>query len=193
MGRTKEFDPDAALHAALELFWRKGYEATSLQDLVDHLGINRGSIYATFGSKHALYLRALDRYCEIKNDVGLGVLSRPGPALPAVRDLVRLFAAESLDDPDRKGCLVTNTAVEVLPGDAQAERRVASALAELETALAGALVRARNQGELAEGADPRALARFLVTFLQGLRVVGKTADGRRRLEDAVESALSLLR
>ncbi|GAA0420187.1 TetR/AcrR family transcriptional regulator [Streptomyces luteireticuli] len=193
MARTKEFDPDAALRAALELFWRKGYEATSLQDLVDHLGVNRGSIYATFGSKHALYLRALDRYCEDKSDVAMGVLGRPGPALPAVRDLLLLYTAESLDDPHRKGCLVTNTAVEVLPGDAQAERRVETALTELETALTGALVRARNQGELAGDADPRALARFLVTFLQGLRVIGKTADARRRLEDAVESALSLLR
>ncbi|MBH1936742.1 TetR/AcrR family transcriptional regulator [Streptomyces sp. AV19] len=191
MGRSKAFDPDEALRAALELFWRKGYEATSMQDLVDHLGINRGSVYATFGSKHALYLRALDRYCETKGDVAMGVLGRPGPALPAVRDLIHLYAAESLDDPDRKGCLVTNTAVE-LPGDDSAGRRVESALAELETALAGALVRARNQGELAEGADPRVLARFLVTFLQGLRVVGKTSGARRRVEDAVESALGLL-
>ncbi|MGK5638846.1 TetR/AcrR family transcriptional regulator [Streptomyces sp. URMC 126] len=193
MGRSKEFDPDAALRAALELFWRKGYEATSMQDLVDHLGVNRGSLYATFGSKHALYLRALDRYCELKGEVSLELLSRPGSALADVRELFRRYAAETLDDPDRKGCLVTNTAVEILPGDEQAERRVASALDELETALAGALVRARHQGELNEGADPRALARFLVTFLQGLRVVGKTADGRRRLEDAVEGALSVLR
>ncbi|KNB49760.1 TetR/AcrR family transcriptional regulator [Streptomyces caatingaensis] len=193
MGRTKQFDPDAALRSALELFWRKGYEATSLQDLVDHLGVNRGSIYATFGSKHALYLRALDRYCETKGDVAMGVLSRPGSALSAVRDLIRLYAAESLDDPDRKGCLVTNTAVELGPHDPRAGRRVEAALTELETSLAGALVRAREQGELGEGADPRALARFLVTFLQGLRVVGKTADARRRLDDAVESALALLR
>ncbi|WP_171168069.1 TetR/AcrR family transcriptional regulator [Streptomyces sp. I05A-00742] len=192
MGRNKEFDPDAALRSALELFWRKGYEATSMQDLVDHLGVNRGSLYATFGSKHALYLRALDRYCELKGEVSLGLLSRPGAALPAVRELVLLYAAESLDDPDRKGCLVTNTAVEVLPEDEQAERRVASALDELETAIAGALLRARAQGELRPDADPRALARFLVTFLQGLRVIGKTADGRRRLEDAVEQALGLL-
>ncbi|EME97219.1 TetR/AcrR family transcriptional regulator [Streptomyces mobaraensis NBRC 13819 = DSM 40847] len=193
MGRNKEFDPDAALRSALDLFWRKGYEATSMQDLVDHLGVNRGSLYATFGSKHALYLRALDRYCELKGEASLELLGRPGPALPAVRELLLRYAAETLDDPDRKGCLVTNTAVEVLPGDEQAERRVASALDELETAVAGALVRARHQGELAEGADPRALARFFVTFLQGLRVVGKTADGRRRVEDAVDGALSVLR
>ncbi|MBZ4321342.1 TetR/AcrR family transcriptional regulator [Streptomyces huiliensis] len=192
MGRNKEFDPDAALRSALDLFWRKGYEATSMQDLVDHLGVNRGSLYATFGSKHDLYLRALDRYCELKGEASLELLGSPGAAVPAVRELIRRYAAETLEDPDRKGCLVTNTAVEILPGDEQAERRVASALDELETAIAATLVRARNQGELAEGADPRALARFLVTFLQGLRVVGKTADGRRRLEDAVDTALGVL-
>ncbi|MCE7002789.1 TetR/AcrR family transcriptional regulator [Kibdelosporangium philippinense] len=64
MPRTKEFDPDAVLRSALNLFWRKGYEATSIQDLVDHLGIGRASMYATFGTKHDLYLRALDLYCE---------------------------------------------------------------------------------------------------------------------------------
>lgn len=192
MGRNKEFDPEAALQAALELFWRNGYEATSMQDLVEHLGINRGSIYATYGSKHELYLRALDRYCELRGNTVLGLLSRPGPALPAVRELLDLFAAES-QDPERKGCLVTNAAVERLPGDTKTERRVEAGIGELESAVTGALMRARHQGELSRDADPRVLARFLVTFIQGMRVIGKLADGRRCLDDAMEQALTLLR
>ncbi|MFD7664889.1 TetR/AcrR family transcriptional regulator [Streptomyces sp. NPDC059788] len=191
MGRTKEFDPDATLQLALELFWRKGYEATSMQDLVEHLGINRGSIYATYGSKHELYLRALDRYCENEGAAALEHLNRPGPALPAVRAFLRAFAAESLADQDRKGCLVTNTAVELLPHDTKAERRIGTALHEVESAITGALIRAKAQGELAEGAEVRAQARFLVTFIQGLRVIGKTGDARR-LDDAVEQALRVL-
>ncbi|CAM5304009.1 hypothetical protein SVIOM74S_00836 [Streptomyces violarus] len=95
MARTKEFDPDAALQSALELFWRRGYEATSMSDLVEHLGIGRASIYATFGSKHELYLKALDRYAETRDPSLLAELSQPGPALPAVRAVVRRFAAEA--------------------------------------------------------------------------------------------------
>jgi TetR/AcrR family transcriptional repressor of nem operon len=188
VARTKEFDEDVALRAAMDLFWRKGYEATSMQDLVDHLGIGRGSIYATFGSKHELYLRALDRYAEASGEHALEVLSRPGPALPAVRELVEGFLADALTE--TKGCLVTNTAIECAY-DRPVARKVESNWDGLETAIAGALLRARNQGELPAGKDPRALARFIVTFVQGLKVLAKVPD-ERRMRDAVDQALSLL-
>lgn len=191
MARTKEFDPDSALRAALDLFWRQGFEATSMQDLVDHLGIGRASIYATFGNKHDLYLRALDRYCEDVSGSAMYELSKSGPAVPAVRRLVESFAEQALVDPDRKGCFVTNTAVECLPRDEQAAQRVDIGLNSLEAAIAGALTRARAQGELSAEKDPQALARFLVTVLQGIRVIAKRPD-RQRLRDTVEHALSLL-
>jgi TetR/AcrR family transcriptional repressor of nem operon len=188
VARTKEFDPDVVLRAAMDLFWRKGYEATSMQDLVDHLGIGRGSIYATFGSKHELYLLALDRYGEESGGRALDLLSRPGPVLPAVRGFITGFLTEALSD--RKGCLVTNTAVEC-PHDRPMARRVESNWDGLETAIASALTRARAQGELAGDKDPRVLARFLVTFVQGLKVMAKVPD-ERRMRDAVDQALSLL-
>ncbi|WP_027931453.1 TetR/AcrR family transcriptional regulator [Amycolatopsis thermoflava] len=191
MARTKEFDPDVALHAALELFWRQGYEATSMQDLVDHVGVNRASLYATYGSKHDLYLRALDRYCELRGIETMTALNRPGPALDAVRDFIRSYVTECHEDAESKGCLVTNTATELLPRDAKAARRVDIAFGELEAALAGTLSRAQQEGDLPPDKDPRALARFLVTFIQGVRVVGKTDDARR-LDEAVDQALSLL-
>ncbi|GAA1261812.1 TetR/AcrR family transcriptional regulator [Saccharothrix xinjiangensis] len=191
MARTKEFDPDVALRAALDLFWRKGYEATSVQDLVDHLGIGRASIYATFGTKHELYLRALDRYCEQVGGRTAYLLSPAGPALPAVRELIRSFAEDALADPDGKGCFITNTAVECLPHDEPAGRRVDIGLNGLESAIAGALERARDQGELGADQDPRSLARFLVTLAQGIRVIAKRPDPQR-LRDAVHHALSVL-
>src|SRR5258708_34322099 len=103
MSRTKEFDPDAALQAALELFWRKGYEATSMADLVDHLGIARASIYGTFGGKHDLYLKALDRYLESRDPAIIEALSQPGPALPSIRALIRRYADESRSEERRVG------------------------------------------------------------------------------------------
>ncbi|RGD57857.1 TetR/AcrR family transcriptional regulator [Kitasatospora xanthocidica] len=191
MARTKEFDPDAALQAALELFWQRGYEATSMADLVERLGIARASLYATFGSKRELYLRALERYCEQSDSARLDDLSQPGPALPAVRALVRQYATAE-EGERRLGCFVTNTAVELAPHDPAASRRVEASFDRLETLLAAALARAAAQGELPAGRDPRALARMLVVLLQGIRVVGKTTDGAPLARDAAEQALALL-
>ncbi len=193
MGRTKEFDPDAALQSALELFWRCGYEATSMADLVEHLGIGRASIYATFGSKHELYLKAMDRYAETRDPALLVELSQPGPALPAVRAMVRRFAAEAASPEDRlNGCFITNTAAELAPHDPAAARRVEISWEHVETPLHAALVRAQTQGELSEDRDPRALARMLFVLLQGVRVVGKASNDPARVRDAAEQALALL-
>ncbi|WP_019633632.1 TetR/AcrR family transcriptional regulator [Actinomadura atramentaria] len=188
MARTKEFDPDAALDAALELFWERGYEATSMADLVARLGIGRASLYATFGGKHDLFLRALERYRDRADPVES--LARPGPALPAVRALLASYVAADLAD--RRGCMVVNTAVELAPRDAAAARRVAAAWDGLEAALAAALVRARAQGEIPADRDPRALARFLLVVAQGLRVVGRADADPRRLWDAVEQTMAAI-
>ncbi|MEV8405043.1 TetR family transcriptional regulator [Streptomyces niveus] len=193
MARTKEFDPDAALQSALELFWRRGYEATSMADLVDHLGIGRASIYATFGNKHELYLKALDRYGETQDPPLLDTLSKPGPALPAVRQMVRRFADESTVEARRtRGCFITNTAAELGPHDPEAARRVELSWSHVETLTHAALVRAQGQGELPPDRDPRALARMLLVLMQGMRVVGKTSQNPARVRDAAEQALTLL-
>ncbi|MBT2897006.1 MULTISPECIES: TetR/AcrR family transcriptional regulator [unclassified Streptomyces] len=193
MARTKEFDPDAALQSALELFWRRGYEATSVTDLVEHLGIGRASIYATFGSKHELYLKAMDRYAEMRDPLLMSELSQPGPALPAVRGLVRRFATEAASPEGRlNGCFVTNTAAELAPHDPAAARRVEISWEHIETLLHSALVRAQAQGELPEGRDPRALAHLLLVLLQGVRIVGKASNDPARVRDAAEQALTLL-
>ncbi|MEU6492064.1 TetR/AcrR family transcriptional regulator [Streptomyces sp. NPDC046984] len=192
MARTKEFDPDAALQAALELFWRCGYEATSMSDLVEHLGIGRASLYATFGSKHELYLKAFDRYGENRDAVLLRELSQPGPALPAVRAVLRRFAAEAAAEERFSGCLVTNTAAELAPHDPEAARRVEQRWDCTETLLHSTLARAQAQGELSGDRDPRALARMLLVVMQGLRVAGKASSDPARVRDAAEQALSVL-
>jgi TetR/AcrR family transcriptional repressor of nem operon len=192
MARTKAFDPDAALQAAMELFWQRGYEATSMADLVEHLGIARASIYATFGGKRELYLRALDRYGQRTDPDIVAELSQPGPALPAVRAVVRRYADECIADVRRRGCLIVNTAVEQAPHDHVAARRVESSWNTLEVALTSALARARAEGELAEGRDPRALARLLLTLMQGMRVLARGEPDPPRLRDAAEQALTLL-
>jgi TetR/AcrR family transcriptional regulator, transcriptional repressor for nem operon len=192
VARTKEFDQEAVLQRALELFWEQGYEATSMADLVGHLGIARASIYATFGGKHDLYVKALDRYLQARDPGLVDALSQPGPALPAIRALVEAYVSESLCDVRRRGCMVVNAAVELMARDPQAARRVEASWATLEIALTSALTRARAQGEIPADKDPRALARFLLVVLQGMRVLGRAHPDPGRLRDAAAQALAAL-
>jgi TetR/AcrR family transcriptional repressor of nem operon len=192
VARTKEFDPDTVLQKALELFWERGYEATSMADLVERLGIARASIYTTFGGKHDLYLKALDRYLRTRDPDLVELLSQPGPVLPAVRALVELYANDSACGDRRWGCMVVNAAVELVPSDPQTARRVAASWDTLETVLTSALTRARAQGEISEQKDPRALARFLLVLLQGIRVLGRAPADPGRVRDAAAQALSIL-
>ncbi|MBO2451823.1 TetR/AcrR family transcriptional regulator [Actinomadura barringtoniae] len=190
MARTKEFDPDAALERALELFWERGYEATSMADLVEHLGIARASIYGTFGGKHELYLKALERYLQVKDPAIVQALSQPGRVLPAVRALIERYAEESITTDH--GCMVVNTAVELAARDPAAARAVETSWTTLETSLTSALTRAQAQGELAPDKDPRALARLLMTLFQGMRVMGRAGTEPARLRDAARQAQTLL-
>ncbi|GGT67983.1 TetR/AcrR family transcriptional regulator [Actinomadura citrea] len=191
MARTKEFDPDAALLRALELFWERGYEATSMADLVAHLGIARASVYATFGGKRELYLKALERYLRDTDPKIAEALSQPGPVLPAVLALIEGYAEESAHGRPRLGCLVVNTAVELAARDAEAARLVEASWNFLEASLTTALTRARAQGELSPDKDPRALARLLLVLFQGMRVLGRAPADDHRLRDATRQAAAL--
>lgn len=192
MARPKEFDEDVALRKAMELFWEQGYGATSMDNLVEHVGIGRASLYATFGSKRDLFLRALDAYIQERVTRLTEVLSQPGPVLPAITTVLRMFMlrATNLDQP---GCMVVNTASELATRDAQAARQVQRSWLALESTLASALARARAQGEISQDRDPHALASFLLVFIQGILVVGKGDPDAERLRVASDQALSVLK
>ena len=192
MSRQKEFEVDEALGKAMELFWCRGYEATSLSDLLEHLGIGKGSFYNTFGSKHELYLRALDRYRSQMGDLLVAELGESGPVKPAIRGLLEAISEQDLGDLERRGCMVVNAATELVPRDAEAERRVVSNFVRLQDALRATISRGQSTGEIPADKDPAALARFLVTLIQGLRVVGKATCDRAALEDTIDVALETL-
>ncbi|MFI7617562.1 TetR/AcrR family transcriptional regulator [Nonomuraea terrae] len=190
MGRPRTFDIDTAVDRAMELFWRQGFEATSTEDLVEGLGIARGSLYKAFGSKEQLYALALRRYCE-RHAVGLiEILERADQVRPAVRAALLELVEADLSDPER-GCLLVNAATE-RSAHPDTVRQVSRTMGQIEAAMAGALERARARGEIAADKDPRELAQFLTTFLQGLRVMGKARADRAFLENAVEVALGAL-
>ncbi|WP_433170712.1 TetR/AcrR family transcriptional regulator [Actinoallomurus sp. CA-150999] len=192
MARTREFDTDTAVRRAMELFWRRGYEATSIQDLVAATGLGRGSLYAAFGSKDGLYEAALRRYVEMSSAKMTDRLDRDVPIRKVVGDLLLALVDEAAEDADRRGCLVTNTAIERLPHDALSGRIVVDALGGVRESIVTALTRARERGELPPDTDVPRLADFFLTAIQGLRVMAKAGPDRRRLAGVVETALAVL-
>lgn len=190
MSRVKTFDPDAVLDAAMDVFWRKGFAETSVHDLVDELGLSRSSLYATFGDKDQLFQKAFARYCSTEAGPRHELLTREGPVLDGLRELLLGLARAPELHPDRRGCLVVNAAMERIPADPATTAAVAAQLGRLEEALHAALRRGQAAGEIDAGRDARALARFLVTVVQGMRVVGKATADRDALHDTVEVALA---
>jgi TetR/AcrR family transcriptional regulator, transcriptional repressor for nem operon len=186
LARTPEFDQDQVLDAALQAFWRKGYEATSLADLLEATGLARQSLYNTFGDKRALFLASLRRYvdrsvAQVRNTLEKG----------SVRAGIRRLLENAMKGVNREcGCFLVNTTTELLPRDAEVRRLVASAIAGQERALAEALRRGVREGEL--HLTPKRIeqtARFLVSALQGLSVMLKAMPDSPALRDAMAVAL----
>jgi TetR/AcrR family transcriptional repressor of nem operon len=191
MARQKEFDTEEALQKAMEVFWSRGYEASSIEDLVRHMGVNRQSIYDTFGDKHALYLKALDRYREVENRKLFELFER-GSVKKALRQLFTGGVEGLLCDKERRGCFMGNAMSELAGRCKETAARSCSNMAAMEEAFYAALMRGRKEGELKGVREPRAVARFLYSSLQGLTLMAKAKPDRKTLEDVVNVTLSVL-
>ena len=192
MARPREFDREEVLDQAIEVFWQRGYEGTSVQDLVDHMQINRGSLYGAFGDKHGVFLAALHRYEETFHSTISKRLGEGGSPMQSIRRVFEEVVRECSCDEGRKGCLMTNSAVELAAHDSDTAALVAQNFKRLEEAFVEALRDAQSEGELETKQNPRALARFLTSSLQGLRVMGKACPDRALLRDVVRVTLSVL-
>jgi TetR/AcrR family transcriptional repressor of nem operon len=192
MARQKEFNRDEVLHKAMEVFWTRGYEGASIQDLVKHMGINRQSIYDTFGDKHSLFLQSLDRYREIESRKVFAVLERRGSVKKNLRQLFEEVVARALSAEGRRGCFVGNSMSELAGRCKATADQTCSSVASAEKTLRRALERGREQGELSRVRDTRAVARFLYCNLQGLLLLAKATGDRKLLSDVVKVTLSVL-
>jgi TetR/AcrR family transcriptional regulator, transcriptional repressor for nem operon len=192
MPRTKAFDPDDALQKAMQIFWEQGYAATSVDMLVQAMGINRFSLYSTFGGKHQLFVAALDRYRDTLVADLIGGLEQAVSGRAAIQQfftrLVDFFASAH----GWRGCLITNTAVELAPHDPQAAAKVQAYVVRLEEAFYRALLQAQQTGTVAMSSNGRDLARFLTGSALGLGVLAKTLPGRQALEGYAAVVLSVL-
>jgi TetR/AcrR family transcriptional repressor of nem operon len=192
MARPREFNADTALERAMELFWSKGYEATSLDDLCEVTGLSRSSLYATFGNKRSLLLQSVDRYVEQRNPRMAALLAQPLPIRDAFAALAGQFIDQIVSGPGRRGCFLGNCAAELPRSDRAALARVRRALESTAATFRDALARAKARGELRADVDVDALARFLTAGFQGLRLVGKVDPSRAVLEDIAATMLQCL-
>jgi TetR/AcrR family transcriptional repressor of nem operon len=193
MPRAKEFEPEEALHDAMELFWRKGYEATSMRDLLEGMGIGRGSFYDTYGDKRSLFLAALNRFEKTRTAWVPEALEEGDSPLEVIGYVFERTVDGLVSFEPRRGCLLANSAVELAPHDPEVAERISRYVRRTEDAFDRVLKRARAAGEIPEHKDPRALARFLVNNLHGLRVMARAGADRETLVDTVGVVLDALR
>ncbi|MER5532404.1 TetR/AcrR family transcriptional regulator [Streptomyces mirabilis] len=175
----------------MELFWTRGYEATSVRDLTGHLGIGQGSLYAAFGGKDGLYRPALEHYRTTLAAAALRSLEEGADARSAIRTMLVERVRIAVEQGGR-GCLMVNAACARLPEDTVTRRTVRDVQDASRDALADVLRVAAERGEISTGRDPHTLAAFLVTFLNGLLVSSKITPDVRALEPLVEVALATL-
>lgn len=193
MPRPKSFDEDTVLDQAVQLFWERGYEGTSLADLESHLGLGRQSLYNTFGDKQALFLKALERYERQVAESILAQLNAPGASLEEIRAFFRASAKALTSSGPRRSCLVVNTILERGSQDPEALLRCNQARDALERTFRRALAQAKSRRELAQDTDVEALATYLVVQNYGLNVLAKTGATEKELAAVVEVLLAALK
>ena len=192
MARTKDFDEEAVLDKAIQLFWNKGFNATSMQDLVDGLGISRSSMYATYGDKHSLFLAALERYKVKANAIMADITDNTESSKEAVKKLVTLTTSELIKDKQHKGCFLVNTAVEIAPHDPEVNACICQNDKDIESFFYKAIKKGQASGEIPTKHNARALARFIFNTVKGIRVAAKSGADKKVFDDIVNITLSVL-
>jgi TetR/AcrR family transcriptional repressor of nem operon len=192
MGRLKAFDEDKVLDRAVDCFWLRGYEATSVRDLAERMGIGGTSLYNAYGDKRALFIAALARYADRSMRERIARLEKSERPTRAIRAFLAEIIDRSLEDPDRKGCLLVNSALDVAPHDAAIGRVVADYLGELRAFFRRNLKAARAAGRVSRQTDPDELAGHLLGVVLGIRVLARTRADRAQLEAVARPALRLL-
>lgn len=191
MARPRQFEEGAALNAAMLCFWRHGYDATSIKDLSGATGLTTASLYNAFGDKRALYQRAFDHYVEGTIAERIRRLeTHPG------RDAIAMFFREILDrslgDPEHKGCLLVNAAMETAQHEPEFRKTVGDLLIRLEAFFRNRVEAGQEDGTITRSLPPATLAQHLLGSLMGLRVLARARPERPLLEGVVCSALALL-
>lgn len=192
MARTKDFDENEVLTKAMELFWLKGYHATSMQDLVDGLGISRSSLYDTYGDKHSLFIKALENYEAVVGGKMTGIVANAPSAKAAIRGMLEFITSELITDREHKGCFLVNVAVEVASQDQEVSNIVCQNDRYVEEFFYTTIKKGQKSGEIKNKQDARGLARFIFNNIKGIRVTAKSVSDKDFFDDIIELTMSVL-
>jgi TetR/AcrR family transcriptional repressor of nem operon len=192
MPRVKTFDENEVLTKAMNLFWKQGYSATSVQDLVTHLGINRASIYDTFGDKEKLFLKAFENYRKANTEGIIQFFESQNNVKEGFRQLFEMAIEDSVNDQEKKGCFVVNTTTELIPGDKKIFEIIQENRKIFEAIFLNYLKSGEVKGQFKKGKDLPAIATLLFTLYNGLKVVSKVNSNKKELSNSIYQVLSLL-
>lgn len=192
MARTKDFDEDEVLMKAVHLFWLKGYNGTSMQDLVDGLGISRSSLYDTYGDKHTLFLKALENYKKTVSAKMEAIVGGANSAKDAVKGLLEFTIGELLSDKEHKGCFLVNAAVEVAPHDQEVNKIICQSDREVGAYFYKTIKQGQETGDIINSKEPRALADFILNNIKGVRVTAKSVNDKKLFKDIIDLTMSVL-
>jgi TetR/AcrR family transcriptional regulator, transcriptional repressor for nem operon len=192
MARPREFDEGTALEAAMACFWRRGYEATSMRDLVRSMGISGPSLYNAFGDKRALFRATLERYLDQSPRARIKRLEASLPPKQAIRQFIDEIIERSLNDRKRRGCFLINSALEVAPHDPELRALIADRLGEIEAFFHRSIKAAQREGAVRSELAAKDVARLLLGVLLGIRVLARAKPQRPLLEGVARPALALL-
>lgn len=192
MARTKGFDEDQVLERAMQVFWRRGYRATSLEDLLAAMGLSKSSFYETFGTKRDLLLTAVERYAAAGMGGLIAPLLAPDASRPAIAATFGNMVRHARSAAGRRGCLVNNVLGEVAPHDPVVLATTRKHLRRLEALLATVVARGQEKGEITRREPARALARFLANAFAGLNLAAKVRPDQATLDDVVRTTLRAL-
>jgi TetR/AcrR family transcriptional repressor of nem operon len=190
MARTKDFDENEVLNKAVELFWHKGYNGTSMQDLVDGLGISRSSLYDTYGDKHTLFIKALESYQCANSAKICSIVNNTGSAKEAIKKLLEFISGELLNDREHKGCFMVNAEVEIAPHDQEVSRIICKNDQQVEDAFYLVIKKGQESGEISNLQDARALARFTFNTVKGIRVTAKSTTDKAVFDDIIKLTMA---
>lgn len=188
----KSFDMDDAVARAMKVFWAKGYEATSIADLVDGMGINKGSLYNAFGSKKDLFTRVVLKYDRENQRETIAHLEALDDPIVALTTLFDGLIAESAADTERKGCFLVNTALELPSHDEDIREMIKSAFADMEAFLKNQIVLGQERGAIPEEVKADETAKSILSLIVGLRVLARGVFDVAALRAIKSDALRLI-
>jgi TetR/AcrR family transcriptional repressor of nem operon len=192
MARPRTFDEGAVLDTVMDRFWHSGYTSTSVRDLADVTGLSLPSLYNAFGDKSELFQVALERYFKRNTRPRLEQMVASPDPLKAMRRFFAELVDRAITDPDRRGCLLINSAVELAARDDELAPVIREYLARIESYFRRVLEAAKARGEIAKTSSPRDLARLLLSLVAGIRVLARSRPERAVLESVVGTAMDAI-